>query len=594
MFVKGRPMRTSRTHQPLTYDMRLPDEAQADALRLLDASKVVINTVLTMLWPSLDEFGSERASPAWKQVGKSIASPLPHGDRQWRCESEVVGRVLRQQAERKKAFELVLPILSEGLIRPKTEKRPVGKNRPAIKEAITTLQKSLDEDETSFVTFQNVVEQACNYFFQHDRFPSSYEELQPVPRLQVGMLTYAGDDGREKGQAYRLALDLDAGTARFRFRFPDEAGIWQWRTVDTIIPLPDCLKERLSDGELMAPTLREECRAAGERFAVLDFIIEVEKEELPAWESVQRVLGADWGIHSLLTATAIDEHNEQVGRPFFLDTGGFDGRQARTRRQIDELKKKVARYEQERDALPQDHAKRTWYSQRLALYRREIDRCWRKYEQRNRALAHLASNVLLLLCQMHGCSLLSMESLKTLKSTGRGKGVRGRWRNYCNNSTIRGEIWRLLRYKCHLLGLRFHTEAQRGASHTCPHCARPAKTYHSPAHLDAAVRWGRWLFCDTCHYNGDRDYCASVNIARLGIAYLVQMKQTGKARSCSMTDPRVKPVSYTGAGAVLLLPPTGSPARPSISGKICYYPGWLGSAFLQSSQPKAVFLRLCG
>jgi len=61
--------------------------------------------------------------------------------------------------------------------------------------------------------------------------------------------------------------------------------------------LPDCLKERLSDGELMAPTLREECRAAGERFAVLDFIIEVEKEELPAWESVQRVLGADRGIH---------------------------------------------------------------------------------------------------------------------------------------------------------------------------------------------------------------------------------------------------------------------------------------------------------
>jgi hypothetical protein len=39
-------------------------------------------------------------------------------------------------------------------------------------------------------------------------------------------------------------------------------------------------------------------------------------------------------VHSLLTATAVDEHSEQVGRPFFLDTGGFDGRQARTRRQI--------------------------------------------------------------------------------------------------------------------------------------------------------------------------------------------------------------------------------------------------------------------
>jgi putative transposase len=43
----------------------------------------------------------------------------------------------------------------------------------------------------------------------------------------------------------------------------------------------------------------------------------------------------------------VDEHHKHVGRPFFLDTGGFDGRQARTRRHIDELKKKVARDEQE-------------------------------------------------------------------------------------------------------------------------------------------------------------------------------------------------------------------------------------------------------
>src|SRR5207237_3052 len=199
---------------------------------------------------------------------------------------------------------------------PKTENRQAGKNRAAIKEAITTLQKSLEEDETSFVALQHVVEQRCNFFFQHDRFPSSYEELQPVPLLKVGMLTYAGDDGRDKGQAYRLALDLDAGVARFRFRYPDEVGTWHWRKGDTAMALPDCRKERLPYGELMAPTLREERRAGGERFAVLDFIIEVEKEALPDWQSVKRVLGADWGVHSLLTATAVDEHSHQVGRPF--------------------------------------------------------------------------------------------------------------------------------------------------------------------------------------------------------------------------------------------------------------------------------------
>jgi hypothetical protein len=446
-------MRASRAHQPLTYGVRLPDEAQADVLRLLDASRQVENAALELLWQYLDEFGERTTGPAWKQVGMYMGSPDFHGDRQWRCESEVVGRLLRAQAERKKAFLLVAPILSDGFIRPKTEKRPAGKNRSAIKEAITMLQKSLEDDDTSFVALQNVIEQACNYFFQQDHFPLSYEELQPIPKLAVGMLTYAGDDGGEKGQAYRMSLDLDAGVARFRFRYPDEQGVWRWRKVDTVIALPERLRERLRDGQLMAPTLREERGASGERFAVLDFIVEVKNAEMVEWQSVERVLGADWGTHTLLTATAVDEQNAQVGRPFFLNTGGFDGKQARTRRQIDELKKKVARFEQERDALQASHPKRAWYQERLSLFRLELDRCWLKYERRNRSLAHLAANFLLLLCAVHGCSLLSMESLKTLKSTGRGRGVRGRWRNYRNNSTIRGEIWKLLRYKCRLIGL---------------------------------------------------------------------------------------------------------------------------------------------
>ncbi len=41
-----------------------------------------------------------------------------------------------------------------------------------------------------------------------------YGELHPVPLLTVGMLTNAGDDGREKDQAYRLALDREEGVAR--------------------------------------------------------------------------------------------------------------------------------------------------------------------------------------------------------------------------------------------------------------------------------------------------------------------------------------------------------------------------------------------
>jgi putative transposase len=34
-------MRVGRDYQPLSYDIRLPDSVQADALRLLDASRAV-------------------------------------------------------------------------------------------------------------------------------------------------------------------------------------------------------------------------------------------------------------------------------------------------------------------------------------------------------------------------------------------------------------------------------------------------------------------------------------------------------------------------------------------------------------------------
>jgi transposase len=580
-------MRAGRHYQPLSYDIRLPDEAQADALRLLEASRVVVNEALIRLWPYLDDFMREHAGPAWKHVGEFIGSPQPHGDRQWRCESETAGRIMRAQAERKEVFQLIQPILSDGFIRPKTEKRKACKNRPQIREAIQALQRTLGDDETAFVTMQNVIEQACNHFLEHGTFPEHYEDMQAVPLLKVGMLTYAGDDGAAKGQSYRLSFDQGEGAATLLFRFPDETGKWQWRRESTHIPLPACVVERLKEGISMAPTLREVIKPDGERIAVLDVIVQVKKTPLPDWKSIERVLGFDWGVHGLLTAVVLGPNPTdptqpvQLSRPLFVNTGGLDGHQARTRRQIDQLKTA-------REQLAPADPKR-------AVYDQEIQRCWRLYEARNQELAHMAANLLLLFASIWGCSLLSGESLSTLKTVGRGKGVKGRWRNWRNNTTIRSEIWHILRYKSHLLGLRFRSEKPRGTSHTCPRCGQPAKTYRSPRpqHRGDPVKWGRWLVCSHCHFNGDRDYCAAVNIARLGIAYLSQMQVIGKAHACSVTDGEsVKPCPYMAHGAVPLFPPHTDHHRLMDSGKI-YLNGWKRSCTIRSSYATPLLLRLC-
>jgi hypothetical protein len=90
------------------------------------------------------------------------------------------------------------------------------------------------------------------------------------------------------------------------------------------------------------------------------------------------VLGFDWGVRVLITASVVDLDGHQIGRPCFLDTGPFDGRQARLRRQVDRLTAKVARLEQQRDRFPVGDPKRTPSEDALPILCKEISRCWRK------------------------------------------------------------------------------------------------------------------------------------------------------------------------------------------------------------------------
>ncbi len=605
--------------QTLSFPIRLPDAMQAEALRLLDASAIAINEIITDLWPQLDLFVADRSGPAWKQVERHLLRRSGHGNRQERCEMEQAGRLLRAQATRKQVFHTVLPLLSEGLIRPAEGKRPAKKDHREIKEQVRTLRAHMQdagEDADAFMAMTNVLEQACNRYLQTDEFPTTYEELQSAPILSVGHLTFAGDDGMRAGQTYRARIEMsyccDIQTRQeqcraslyFRLRSPSELGKWAWGAWSEEIPLPPTVFTYLWQEEAapQAPTLREIRSDDGTRVVVLDLMLEVPAKYFSPLEQERRVLGFDWGVRSLITVSVLeegdaDEPYRQVSRPVFLDTGGIDGRQARLRREIDRLKACRDRYtllvkqalkakDEQGDPLPVHFP---GWQERVNGYSARIKTCWRTYERRNRELAHLASNLLILLALLCDCRLICGENLTTLKTEGRGRGVRGRFRNWRNNTTVRGELWRVLKYKCHLLGIRARQVEPRGTSHTCPHCHQPARTYASPSQTDRkkSIKWGAWLCCNNpkCLWNGARDYAASLNIARLGMAYLVTYHETKRYVSYRMTSSEVKPASYTGAGATLLLPSQGFTARPS-EGKHIYYAGWSYSVALRTSRPK--------
>jgi len=474
--------------QTLAFPIRLPDAMQAEALRLLDASREAINQILVALWPSLDRFASERTGPAWKQVEKHLLRRSGHGNRQERCEMEQAGRILRAQASRKQVFQTILPLLSEGLIKPAEEKRPARKDHRQIAEQIRALRAQLQdagEDADTFMAMTNVIEQACNVYLETGVFPATYEELQPVPVLSVGQLTFAGDDGMQAGQTYRAHIEVASfcdlhsrleytrASLWFKLRAPDEQGKWAWGMWSGVIPLPEIVCAHLwRGGKPQASTMREIAGDDGRRVVVLDLILEVPAKSVTDLSQETRVLGWDWGVRSLITVSVLEKSEgeepfRQVSRPVFLDTGGIDGRQARLRREIDRLKacrehystlvtEVLTAHREQGISLP-SHFDR--WQERVRAYDTHILQCWKKYERRTRELAHLASNLLILFALLHDCHLICGENLTTLKTIGRGRGVRGRFRNWRNSTTVRGELWRVLKYKCHLTGIRARQSA---------------------------------------------------------------------------------------------------------------------------------------
>jgi hypothetical protein len=260
----------------VSYALRLPDEIQAGALRLLDTSREGINLTVTALWERLDEFAIRTNPYAYKQVEQMIAPPLAQGHRQWRCAAEQAGRMLRGPAERKRHCALVLPLLEHGMIQPKTETKRAKKDRTAIKQALVDLRDST-ADGGNAVELQSLIEQACNFYLHNGCFPATYEEMQPVPILKAGILPYAGDDGPQMGQTYRMSYDLDRKSLTLALRTPDMQGAWArtWREHRVQVTLPDLVVARAKAGNTLAPSVREIVEADGTRYAVLDFIVEV-------------------------------------------------------------------------------------------------------------------------------------------------------------------------------------------------------------------------------------------------------------------------------------------------------------------------------
>jgi hypothetical protein len=97
----------------LSYDLRLPEELQSPASRLLAFSLPYQQQVVDGLWAYLDEIGQVEGKHIYKALENRLPRPEGVPSRPWRCILEGAGRTLRAQADRKRIFDLLLPLLQD-------------------------------------------------------------------------------------------------------------------------------------------------------------------------------------------------------------------------------------------------------------------------------------------------------------------------------------------------------------------------------------------------------------------------------------------------------------------------------------------------
>ncbi len=135
-----------------------------------------------------------------------------------------------------------------------------------------------------------------------------------------------------------------------------------------------------------------------------------------------------------------------------------------------------------------------------------------------------------------------LRSLKAKKERIKGFSKRQKTLRWRVGTNCRGYIFDSLKYKARSIGIDIQVVNPYGTSQCCPHCGKHGLHVKSPTDLKDIKKYYSWLYCPHCGYQGDRDYCASQNIAVRGLNYIF-------TKACRIKDRIVRnlnAVSYIG------------------------------------------------
>ena len=391
---------------------------------------------------------------------------------------EIVGRTMRQVRDRKSLFCKLISICSDPK---KWTSRLLQKEGLFVKEEYV----------------KNLKEQVINYRRKHNELPKDFYELQKAPKVKEKILTYAPDDK----QAIKIEIENNHIALSLKVIEREKEKI-KWKWLQTTVKIPDFLQDK----QITAPDLRFDC-IRGDWLPVLDFKITIERK--PKVES-DNFVTVDWGTRKIATCCVFNTRGEQISQPIFLHFTPLQKKLTRIRMDIGQWKSKRDKLEH-KDSL-------------FKKCNREIARRWKKFTAINQEIAHTTANVIVFIAQQYNCSKIYCEHLKSLKSKNKSAQL-----NWIINTTVRQKIYSLANYKASLCGISLAKPlSPAGTSSICPKCS------HSGHHIKSSDRKNQkkksfsWFSCSHCNFSADRDYVATLNLARK-VIYKKNLKQCKKS-----------------------------------------------------------------
>lgn len=414
-----------------------------------------------------------------------------------RCLMGRLAEIFTAHKDEYKAFQTITDTVKERKI------KSIGYNR---------LREEIFDNQTEYIPWgvvQNVCQQLNNYYDEHGNFPTYYLDLVSLPNPN-GTLSYAPDEGQILDLSYNKTenvLDVELKTPGSTTS--DELETYHdWNTHNFTVDCHNYFNELIENGEIKRPEIRRETRKNGESVFVLDVPVKLDSEDsnVDIEKESNRVLAVDLGVKTQATATVVEqvectEELSQVSTPFFIDLADKKEKLFRLKNQSENVNDKL----QQLRETGEDHTEQ--FDKLLSEYRLKRE----KEQELREQIQHHIANTLVWLATQHNCETIVFESLEDLES---GKGIGGGDTSWQISTWARGSLSQKVTYKADVVDIDVETVNPWRTSRYCPRCGVHGCTVKSPSD-PVEMRSGGHFQCDCCGFEGDRDYVASLNVARV-------------------------------------------------------------------------------